>query len=130
MAYDDRHWSEWILIAEHKNYDTDLIDDCGPACYELGLLERGSWFGSVDPMYIGETNNLKSRATSYGRDGSHLNKIIHSHLKRGFNLYIRFQLFHEKEYAKKFQDKMLDKFNYSWNIQRNSDSYYEDDEEE
>lgn len=125
---DEIAWSEWILIAEHKNYDTDLIENCGPACYELGLKRRGSWFGSVDEMYIGETKNFYARATSYGRDGSHLNEIIHDHLKRGYDLYIRYIPFRTKKYAKEFQDYMLDEYDYDWNIQRNCDSDYDEEE--
>ena len=129
MSDDDTDWSDWIRIAEHKNYDTELIDDCGPACYELGLLRKGSWFGSVEEMYIGETCNLRARATAYGRDGSHLYEIIHSHLKRGYDLYIRYVLFHSKEDAKEFQDEMLDEYDYDWNIQRNCNSEFDDEEE-
>lgn len=126
MPVDDYEWSEWIRIAEHKFYDTDLIEDCCPACYELGLLRKGSWFGDVEPVYIGETCNLFARATAYGRSGSHLNEIIHSHLKGGYELYIRYILFKTKEYAKEFQDIMLDEYDYDWNIQRNTD--YESEE--
>ena len=122
MSETDEDWSRWIRIADHKNFDIDLIDDCGPACYELGLKVRGSWFGSVEPMYIGETCNLRLRASAYGRDGSHLNEIIHHHLKRGYDLYMRFQLFHTKEFAKAFQDEQHDEFDYDWNIMRDGDS--------
>lgn len=116
---DDDEWSGWIRIADLNNFSVDEIEDCGPACYELGLKARGSWFDSVEPMYIGETCNLRSRAKAYGCDGSHLNEIIHTHLKRGYDLYIRFQLFRTKEYAKAFQDEQLDEYDYDWNIVRN-----------
>ncbi len=110
-------WSEWILLADYENEFSDHIDDHGPACYELGLAEEGE--DDVDPVYIGETKNLFNRASSYAIDGSHLYEIIDGHLKDGFELYIRFQLFKTKEYAKEYQDRMLDKWDYDWNIQRN-----------
>jgi hypothetical protein len=119
-------WSNWIKIADYEHEYSHHVDDDGPACYELGLVEDGGSLFDVEPVYIGETCNLNQRISAYAVHGSHLCEIIEYHLKHGYVLFVRVQLFDEKSDAKMYQDKKLDKWDYDWNIQRNSSQ----DEEE
>ncbi|MCK6639429.1 MAG: hypothetical protein L6Q81_05035 [Bacteroidia bacterium] len=112
-------WSRWQLLATfEEDFADDLIDD-GPACYELGLVHEDDSLDELEIVYIGETCDLYQRCCSYAECGSHLWEIVDDHLEDGFELYVRYKLFYSKEDACIYERKMLDKYDYPWNIRHN-----------
>jgi|SRR3989344_1961100 len=110
-------WTKWRKLAEGKEWHNDLFDWDGPACYELAIA--GPRGGDREIMYVGETDNEKRRMSQYGSYGSHIRKEIDSHLKHSCVLWYRAQAFDTKKKAKVFQDSLLDKYDYPWNIINN-----------
>jgi len=68
-------------------------------------------------VYVGETQNERARMTCYGRDGSHLSKIIRQHLRNGWHLYHRERATPTKKAAITLQNRLLSRFRYDRNIQ-------------
>jgi hypothetical protein len=107
-------WTNWRKIAEGNTWFGDALDHEGPACYELGL--GGPRGGDIGPSYVGETGNERRRVVAYASHGSHLARIIRSHLREGWSLYYRAEAKPSKEAAKAMQDRLLEAFDYDWNI--------------
>jgi hypothetical protein len=107
-------WTAWRKIADRYEWYSAGFDYDGPACYELGT--GGPRGGSIQPHYVGETGNERSRIQCYARDGSHLSDLIDDHLKRGWCLYYRARACATKADAKRMQDNLLARFTYDWNI--------------
>jgi len=107
-------WTKWRKLAEGKQWHDDIFDWDGPACYELGLA--GPRTGKLEIMYVGETDNEKRRMAQYGSYGSHIKKEINKGIRDGWILWYRAQAFDTKKKAKAFQDSLLGKYNYPWNI--------------
>lgn len=110
-------WTGWRKLAEDGVWFDDKFDYDGPTCYELAL--RGPRGGQHTVVYCGHTINEKRRMQTYGRDGSHLAKIIRSHLKDGWHLYYRGWAFRTKPNAEDMERRMLANFDYDWNIALN-----------
>ena len=106
-------WTHWRLLANHKEWFDDTFDHEGPSCYVLGT--RGPRGGDIQPHYVGETKNEKSRMKCYARHGSHISKIIDVHLKDGWSLYYRGTCCDSKEDAVAMQNRMLANRKYDWN---------------
>jgi hypothetical protein len=106
-------WTKWRLLAEPKEWFDASLDHQGPACYEIGT--GGPRGGNIQIHYVGETVNEKKRMSSYGSDGSHLSKIIASHIRRGWRIYYRAIACNSKDAAKRMQDNLLGRFEYDWN---------------
>lgn len=117
-------WSNWKKIAKGDNYFIDDLNYKGPSCYELSI-RKWIYFDENKRMYVGETNNEKSRIYKYAHDGSHISHFIEEVLENGYALFYRSQKKKTKADAKKMQDNLLKKFNYPWNTQLNTDE--EDD---
>jgi hypothetical protein len=112
-------WTEWKLIADKYRYYTEDFDYNEPSCYELGIRKLKG--GKVHPVYVGETVNERLRIHQYAISGSHLTKIINWHLRNGWLLFYRGQAKKSKREAIKMQNRLLDKYDYDWNIQLNLD---------
>jgi hypothetical protein len=80
-------WTSARLIAVKGIWFPELLDNDGPACYELGT--GGPRGGNIQWHYVGETTNERSRIECYARNGSHLSKLINWHLNQGWCLYYR-----------------------------------------
>ncbi|MFQ5910694.1 MAG: hypothetical protein ACE5IJ_08265, partial [Thermoplasmata archaeon] len=91
----------------------------GPAIYELGV--GGPRYGNTEPVYVGETGNLRKRLSAYGEDGSHLREEIDDVLADGYALYYRYQRRRSKRTARRSEKNYLDKYDYDWNIQSNTE---------
>src|SRR3972149_602992 len=102
------NWTMWRKLAEIHYWYDDEFDYKGPACYELAL--GGPRYGNIQPVYVGETANEKSRLTMYAQHGSHLSGIIDVHLRRGYTLYYRAVASRTKADAKRMQDNLLSKY--------------------
>jgi hypothetical protein len=74
-------WTHWRKIADGRQWYGEHLDHDGPACYELGT--GGPPGGAIQPRYVGETSNERSRIQCYAKHGSHLSRIIDWHLKNG-----------------------------------------------
>lgn len=103
---------EWF--PEHLRYG-------GPATYELGL--GGPRYGDIEPVYVGETGNLKTRMSDYGKKGSHLFDVINEALDKGYALYYRYQRRRTKITAQRSEMYYLDRYDYDWNIAWNTDDW-------
>ncbi len=111
-------WTDWRKIADYGNWYDELLDWDGPAVYELAI--GGPRGGDLEIGYVGETSNEKQRIVAYASHGSHLSKIIDSHLKDDRHLYYRAQAKKSKEEAVLMQNRLLSGYDYAWNIQLNS----------
>ena len=111
-------WTQPRLLAYQSEWFDLSLDNDGPACYELGT--GGPRRGNLQWHYVGETSNECKRMACYGRDGSHLSRIIRWHLKEGWRLYYRAWACRSKKEAKKLQDNLLAKNEYDWNRMLNS----------
>jgi hypothetical protein len=107
-------WTHWRKIADRWQWYGEHFDHDGPACYELGT--GGPRGGAIQPHYVGETSNERSRIQCYAKHGSRLSKIIDWHLKNGWYLYYRARCCATKEAAKQMQDNLLRAFQYDWNV--------------
>jgi hypothetical protein len=112
-------WTRPRLIAVKGQWFSELLDNDGPACYELGT--GGPRGGGIQWHYVGETINERSRIECYARNGSHLSKLINGHLNRGWCLYYRASACVSKITAKQMQDNLLNRFKYDWNRMLNGD---------
>lgn len=99
-SYTD-HWKWKFLFAslqiltgpnDWKDYSTgkegaeryrtqNLPNNNCPGDYELGVLAPSPFIRKVDPSlvipaYLGQTDDVRSRLQSYGRDGAHLEKAL------------------------------------------------------
>ena len=111
-------WTSWRKIADRHDWFHEALDWDGPACYELSVAgPRGS---DLQPVYVGETVNERSRVANYARSGSHLAEFIDWHLKKGWTLWYRAQAMPSKAAAKAMQDRLLDQFDYDWNEKLNT----------
>jgi len=114
-------WTRWRKIADRDQWFDDALNWEGPACYELAIA--GPRGGDLTIVYVGETANERKRMSEYASHGSHLSDTIESHLKRGRHLYYRAQGKKSKQEAVAMQNRLLDGFDYDWNIQRNGKKY-------
>ena len=115
---DNLDWGNWrklAIVDEFFPFDEDEEDFSG--VYELGLKE--TFFGDPDPVYVGESGTVLSRLETHASGESHLNEIIHWHLKRGFTLYARFVETKSKKKAEELELALLDDFDYDWNLKDN-----------
>lgn len=107
-------WTRWRLLAQGtKWYDEDFDYD-GAACYELSIA--GPRGGDRRTVYCGHTANERNRMSRYGRDGSHLAKIIRTHLRAGWSLYYRGWCCDSKGAADAMERRRLKRLKYGWNI--------------
>ena len=110
-------WTQWRKIADQKYWYAEALDWNGPACYELAIA--GPRRGSLHIVYVGETSNESKRIIAYAKHGSHLSKIVHSHLVDGWHLYYHARTAATKEEAVQTQDRLLARWDYDWNIKLN-----------
>lgn len=106
-------WTRARLLAYKGTWFSDCFDYNGPACYELGT--GGPRGGNIQWHYVGHTKNEKNRMCRYGRDGSHLSKIIDYHINQGWCIHYRSWSRTTKEAAEKMERSMLRQFTYDWN---------------
>ncbi len=107
-------WTGWRKLAEKGSWSDDCFDYDGPACYELAL--RGPRGGQHTTVYCGHSQNEDKRMLDYGSNGSHLREIIARHLKDGWHLYYRGWCCGSKKEAEAMERRMLDQWDYDWNI--------------
>jgi GIY-YIG domain-containing protein len=112
-------WTSWRLLAQGQDWFDEEFDNEGPCCYELGT--GGPRGGSIRQHYVGETANERKRMSEYGRDGSHLSKIIRWHLREGWCLYYRSWAVNSKAQAFAKQNALLAQYEYDWNTQLNQE---------
>ena len=106
-------WTRPRLLAYKNEWCDVSLDHEGAACYEIGT--GGPRGGNIEWHYVGETANEKKRMSQYGRDGSHLSKMINYHLRQGWHIYYHACACLSKEAAKRMQDNLLAKWEYDWN---------------
>ena len=111
-------WTNWRKVAEGREWFGEKLDWDGPACYELSTA--GPQGGDRRIHYVGETTNERKRVANYARNGSHLSRIINQQLRKGWALWYRAQATKSKAAAKAMQNRLLDRFDYDWNIQLNT----------
>ena len=110
-------WTNWRALASDKHWSDEDLDWDGPACYELAL--SGPRGGSLQIVYVGETESERRRIASYAAHGSHLRAEIDRSLRQGWTLCYRARATGTKAEAVAAQNALLNRFNYDWNIARN-----------
>lgn len=107
-------WSGWRKLAVKGAWFDEQCDYDGPTCYELAI--RAPRGGKHRTVHCGQSANENRRMQRYGRDGSHLATIIQSHLNDGWHLNYRGWCCESPEAAQAMERRMLEKFDYDWNI--------------
>lgn len=110
-------WTEPICVAYKNEWYDDGIEHKGAACYELGT--GGPRGGNIEWHYVGHTVNERRRMSQYGRDGSHLAKIIKWHLRQGWHLWYHAIACDSKEAAAQMEKNLLKRWEYDWNEKLN-----------
>jgi GIY-YIG domain-containing protein len=110
-------WTLWLKIADRNTWYSAAFNYNGAACYELALA--GPNGGNLRTVYVGETGNEEQRIAAYAAHGSHLSDIIDFHLRRGWCLWYRAQARSSKSKAAQMQNRLLERFDYDWNLQSN-----------
>ncbi|KAE9464529.1 hypothetical protein C3L33_03574, partial [Rhododendron williamsianum] len=91
-------WEDHSLGKEGvERYGVHNLPDCYscPALYELGLVisgaHSGSKIGNLDPVpvYLGQTDNVRTRLQRYGRDGAHLDGLFSEAFSKGYSIAFR-----------------------------------------
>ena len=89
-----------------------------PATYEIGVA-TDDYLDGVETTYAGETSDVRTRAQTYARNGSHLGKrddnVFDNAVKNGFIIYIRYLPQKTKEAAYAMESIMLHGYDYAWN---------------
>lgn len=111
-------WTRWIKLAYRDEWFPQNTRHSGPAVYELGV--GGPRGRGIEPVYVGQTRNLRKRLSNYGDHGSHLWREIEDVLDRGFALYYRYQRRRSKWTAIRSEEYYLGKYDYDWNIEGNT----------
>ena len=111
-------WTDWRKLAEDDKWSDDSLDWEGPSCYELAVA--GPEGGDLEQVYVGETENEARRMKEYASSGSHLEEEINKCLRDGWSLWYRAQAFDTKDEAVELEKRLLEKFDYPWNIKNNT----------
>ncbi len=110
-------WTKPRLLAYKNEWFDESFDNDGAACYELGT--GGPRGGGIEWHYVGHTVNERRRMSGYGRDGSHLSKIIKRHLRLGWHLWYHAIACDSKEAAETMERNLLKRWEYDWNQKLN-----------
>ncbi|VFQ87810.1 unnamed protein product [Cuscuta campestris] len=143
-------WQDYVSgIEGAERYRTQNLPNCAscPGIYELGITpsnpRRETANHRVDsaivvPVYVGQTDNVRTRLQQYGRDGSHLENgcskgdlswdknalcskgplFFTCAFSRGLTVVYRWAPMKSKKDAEKAEAQLLDKFDYAWNTDR------------
>jgi hypothetical protein len=107
-------WTDWRKIAEGSDRRAAAaVGHDGAATYELGL--RRSTGGDMTIVYVGETENERTRIVDYVRGTTPLESLIADALQKGFALHYRATAHPTVTAAQAFRDALLMKYGYSWN---------------
>ncbi|KAL6560983.1 hypothetical protein OROHE_006160 [Orobanche hederae] len=136
----DYAFSSWKILARPGDWETYLMGKRGadsymtqylpntrrPAIYEIGIAKKiqpgrkthnkirsGS---HVVVVYVGQTQNLRSRLQQYMRNGAHLENRFLTNSPSCYSTYMR-----SKEAAGEFEEEALRKNDYAWNKRSNGD---------
>nr|XP_012466427.1 unnamed protein product [Gossypium raimondii] len=142
----DSYFSEWkLLICPHgwKNGKggavtryrlENLPQSFGPGTYELAVCKLPSRdrHGKLEPglvVYVGEAENIRVRLQQYGRDGTHLCRkngfrekkcrLFDPIFARGCCIIYRWASMKSKAAAQRTEARLLEKYDYAWNIGSN-----------
>lgn len=114
-------WTSWQKLAVGKeSWSWDDLEG-RLACYELGLggPRRCS---SPRVVYVGETGNLRQRLSVHvSHAADNLRHALDWHLRQGWGIYFRVCFVRSRSAGKRMQNSLLEKYDYDWNIQRNTE---------
>ncbi|MCD9644120.1 hypothetical protein HAX54_032104 [Datura stramonium] len=140
-------WEDYLLGKEGtERYRTQNLPNCTSCSgvYELGIAvsrhQAGRETSRLDPdyivpVYVGKSENVRTRLQRYGREGAHLengcsNSELHINenvsaskraglftetFSRGFSIAYRWGPMNDNKDAERTEAQLLDKFDYAWN---------------
>ncbi|KAK4342469.1 hypothetical protein RND71_038285 [Anisodus tanguticus] len=140
-------WEDYLLGKEGaEKYRTQNLPNCTSCSgvYELGIAVSRSQAGReasrldpdyIVPVYVGKSDNVRTRLQRYGREGAHLengcsNSELHigenvsgskrtglftETFSRGFSIVYRWAPMNDNKDAERTEAQLLDKFDYAWN---------------
>ncbi|CAN4083608.1 unnamed protein product [Withania somnifera] len=140
-------WEDYLLGKEGtERYRTHNLPNCTscPGVYELGIAVSRRQAGReatrldpdyIVPVYVGKSDNVRTRLQRYGREGAHLengffNNELNVHenvygpkrarlftetFSRGFSIVYRWAPMNDNKDAERTEAQLLDKFDYAWN---------------
>ncbi|KAJ8568263.1 hypothetical protein K7X08_020985 [Anisodus acutangulus] len=144
-------WEDYLLGKEGaEKYRTQNLPNCTSCSgvYELGIAvsqrqarREASRLDPnyIGPVYVGKSDNVRTRQQRYGREGAHLengcsNSELHvcenvsgskiaglftETFSRGLSIVYRWAPMKDNKDAKRTEAYLLDKFDYAWNIGSN-----------
>lgn len=140
-------WEDYLLGKEGaERYRTQNLPNCTSCTgvYELGIAVSRRKAGReasrlepdyIVPVYVGKSDNVRTRLQRYGREGSHLENDcskseLHIHenvsgpkraglfteaFSRGFSIVYRWAPMNDNKDAERTEAQLLGKFDYAWN---------------
>ncbi|XP_058206644.1 protein EFFECTOR OF TRANSCRIPTION 2-like isoform X2 [Rhododendron vialii] len=121
-------WEDHSLGKEGaERYRFDNLPNCSscPGLYELGRIvvpraHSGRKNGNldshlIDPVYLGQTDNVRTRLQCYGRDGAHLDGLFSEAFSNGYSIVFRWAPMKNKAEAEKTETRLLETYDYAWN---------------
>ncbi|KAG5559217.1 hypothetical protein RHGRI_008956 [Rhododendron griersonianum] len=117
-------WEDHSLGKEGvERYRVHNLPDCYscPGLYELGLVisgaHSGSKIGNLDPVivYLGQTDNVRTRLQRYGRDGAHLDGLFSEAFSKDYSIAFRWAPMKNKAEAEKTETRVLNTYDYALN---------------
>ncbi|KAG8367259.1 hypothetical protein BUALT_Bualt16G0053900 [Buddleja alternifolia] len=122
-----------------ERYRTQNLPNCTrcPGVYELGVTiqcsARAGLFLELDPtfiyvLYVGETDDVRTRLQQYGRNGAHLKKLFSEIFSKGrLAIVYRWAYMKSKKDAQETEAQLLKENDYPWNEKSNGERRPVDD---
>ncbi|GJP47820.1 hypothetical protein CLOM_g9967 [Closterium sp. NIES-68] len=136
----DELFSDWKLLTAADDWSNhsqgvpgttryriaNLPDQTGPGVYELGLLpnqvvrrQRRLHRSQVRVVYVGHSDNVRTRMQQYGQSGSHLKAMFEEVFREDYAVVFRWTAASTKADAAATETLLLSSFDYSWNVCNN-----------
>ena len=111
-------WTKWRPLMTPSSFEEPEVEWNQPGCYELALA--GPRGGRREIVYVGRSVDLASRLQEHGHFGSHLADDLDAALRDRRWIWYRVWRHDSEQEAIAFEGRLLDRFDYPWNIQHNS----------
>ena len=100
-------------------YEFSIVNDQTKYVVYIGRTCMQSCNRSSCSIMPNDHCSLKTRITTYARNGSHKSVEINNAVNRNFSLYVRYMPCKTIEDAQTRENEYLTKYDYAWNIQNN-----------
>ncbi|KXJ07044.1 hypothetical protein AC249_AIPGENE7380, partial [Exaiptasia diaphana] len=117
--------------AGYRKKNMEVPDGDCPGIYEWRIIMPSKVTNDVsknstksEVVYVGSTcrekeGSLNDRIQEYCNNGSHKEILFNKHIRLGYDIWYRTKPAGNKQQAEGMENKLLDSYNYSWNVRRN-----------